>query len=438
MARSDAILDRLLKLHPKIIDLSLDRMHRILATLGHPEADLPPVIHVAGTNGKGSTIAYMRAILEAAGKSVHVYTSPHLVRFHERIRLAGKSDSAFIDETALSRLLEECEEANDGAPITYFEITTAAAILAFARAPADYLLLEVGLGGRLDATNVVEKPTLTVITPVDADHQQFLGERLEQIAAEKAGILKNGVACVVAPQHDEVLAVIEDTAARKHAPLLSSGEHWQVYEQHSRLIYQDDAGLLDLPLPRLPGRHQFDNAGTAIAAIRALQPDGLDDGHIESGIVAAEWPGRLQRLGPGSLYDFLPEGSELWLDGGHNPAAGRVISEAIAELEERVPRRLVVICGMLNTKDAGTFLASFVGLAERLVTIAIPGEANSISAEELSDIACAQGLDARPDTDLATALASCNEDWREPPRVLICGSLYLAGTALAEHTAQPV
>lgn len=438
MARSDAILDRLLKLHPKVIDLSLDRMHRILEALGHPEADLPPVIHVAGTNGKGSTIAYMRAILEAAGKTVHTYTSPHLVRFHERIRLAGKSGSAFIDEAALSRLLEECEAANDGAPITYFEITTAAAFLAFARTPADYLLLEVGLGGRLDATNVVDQPALTVITPVDADHQQFLGERLEQIAGEKAGILKSGVACILGPQHDEARAVIEDTAARRNAPLLAAGEHWQVFEQHARLIYQDEAGLLDLPLPRLPGRHQFDNAGAAIAAIRALQPDGLEEVHIEDGIVSAEWPGRLQRLGPGSLYDLLPEGSELWLDGGHNPAAGRVISEAIAELEERVPRRLIVICGMLNTKDAGAFLASFVGLAERLITISIPGEANAISAEELSVTACAQGLDARPETDLLTALASCNEDWREPPRVLICGSLYLAGAVLAEHTSQPV
>ena len=436
MARSDAILDRLLSLHPKIIDLSLDRMHRVLEALGNPHENLPPVIHVAGTNGKGSTVAYMRSILEAAGKSVHVYTSPHLVRFHERIRLGSPSGSQLIEEAALSRLLEECEEANGGAPITFFEITTAAAFLAFSRAPADYLLLEVGLGGRLDATNVIDAPALTIITPVDMDHQQYLGDRISEIAGEKAGILKSGVPCVLAPQTDEGRAAIEEVAARVDAPLLIAGQDWQAYEQHSRLIYQDEAGLLDLQLPRLAGHHQTENAGTAIAAMRAMRPGGVTEAHIEQGVADAEWPARLQRLGPGLLYEHLPAGAELWLDGGHNPSAGRAVATALAELEERVPRRLIVICGMLNTKDAGGFLENFDGLAERIMTISIPDVTSTMSAEDLSDTARAYGLESRPEPDLAAALAACNEEGREPPRVLICGSLYLAGHVLGEHVAQ--
>ncbi len=437
MPRSDAILDRLLSLHPKIIDLSLDRMHRILEALGNPHKTLPPVIHVAGTNGKGSTVAYMRSILEAAGKSVHVYTSPHLVRFHERIRLGSPTGSQLIEEAALSRLLEECEEANGGSPITFFEITTAAAFLAFSRTPADYLLLEVGLGGRLDATNVIDTPALTIITPVDMDHQQYLGDRITDIAREKAGILKPGVPCVLAPQSDEGRNAIEEVAERVDAPLLIAGQDWQAYEQHSRLVYQDEAGLLDLQLPRLAGHHQTENAGTAIAAMRALRPADVTESHIEQGIADAEWPARLQRLGPGLLYEKLPAGSELWLDGGHNPAAGRAVATALAELEERVPRRLIVICGMLNTKDAGGFLENFDGLAERIMTIAIPDVTSTMSAEDLSDTARAYGLECSPEADLAAALAACNEEGREPPRVLICGSLYLAGHVLGEHVAQP-
>ena len=433
MARSDVILDRLLRLHPKVIDLSLDRMERILATLGHPEARLPPVIHVAGTNGKGSVVAYLRAMLEAAGKSIHVYTSPHLVKFHERIRLGAPGGGTLITEKALNGVLEECEQANGGAQITYFEITTAAALLAFSRAPADFLAMEVGLGGRLDATNVVERPALTVITPVDLDHQQFLGDTLTEVATEKAGILKPDVPCIVGPQKDEARAAIEQVAEARGAPLLIAGQDWQAYEQHGRLVYQDEAGLLDLVLPKLPGRHQIDNAGTAIAALRALRPDGVADVHLERGIVGAEWPARLQLLGPGQFTGLLAPGTELWLDGGHNPAAGRAVATAMAELEERVPRRLVLVCGMLNTKDAGGFLAAFKGLAEQVMTIAVPGEAATITAEDLARIARESGLEALEAPDLQTALALTRDDWRGPARVLICGSLYLAGHVLAEH-----
>ncbi|MFD1342731.1 bifunctional folylpolyglutamate synthase/dihydrofolate synthase, partial [Litorisediminicola beolgyonensis] len=291
---SDLILARMMALHPKVIDLTLDRVHRLLAALDHPERSLPPVIHVAGTNGKGSTLAMIRAGLEASGKTAHVYTSPHLVRFHERIRLAGE----LITEEALTALLDEAYAANGADPITYFEITTCAALLAFARTPADHTLLEVGLGGRLDATNVIDRPALTVITPVAMDHESFLGDTLEKIAFEKAGILKRGVPCVVGRQDERALAVIEARAAELGAPLLARGQHWHSWEERGRLVYQDETGLLDLPLPNLPGPHQIDNAGAALAALRHL---GIGDEACEAAVTRAEWPARMQRLRRGPL-----------------------------------------------------------------------------------------------------------------------------------------
>lgn len=295
---SDLLLERLMTLHPKIIDLTLDRVWRLLATLDHPERRLPPVVHIAGTNGKGSTLAMIRAGLEGAGQTCHAYTSPHLARFHERIRLAGE----LISEPDLAALLAECETANGGAPITYFEITTVAALLAFARTPADWTLLEVGLGGRLDATNVIDTPALCVITPVSYDHQQFLGDTLPEIAGEKAGILKRGVTCVVGPQQDAALEVIEDRAARVGAPLRAHGQHWHVSVEHERLVYQDETGLLDLPLPVLPGPHQIENAGMALAALRAL-----GTGDPEPALTKAQWPARMQRLRHGPLVELAPE-----------------------------------------------------------------------------------------------------------------------------------
>jgi len=428
---SDAILARLLALHPKIIDLSLTRMERILAALGHPEERLPPVIHVAGTNGKGSTIAYLRAVLEAAGLVAHCYTSPHLVRFHERIRLAG----ALIDEAALSALLAECEEANGGAPITFFEITTAAAFLAFSRRPADYLLLEVGLGGRLDATNVVAAPRLSVITAIDYDHQQYLGDTLTAIAHEKAGILKPGVPAVIGSQPDEALAEIERVAERRRTPLAVANRDWQCFPQHGRLVYSDERGLLDLPPPALPGRHQFDNAGNAIAALRALGDRRIDENHMARGLKSASWPARLQRLDAGRLTQFLPAGSELWLDGGHNPSAGRVLAHALADLESRAPKPLVVIWGMLNTKDAQAFIAAFAGLASRVIAVTIPGEANAVPAETLRAAAARAGLAAETAPSLEDAVRWAARDYPSP-RLVICGSLYLAGRALALHAGR--
>lgn len=418
-APSDAILSRLMALHPKVIDLTLDRVHRLLARLGHPERALPPVVHVAGTNGKGSTVAMIRAGLEGAGLRVHAYTSPHLVRFHERIRLAGD----LIAEDHLAALLDECEAANGGAPITFFEITTCAAFLAYARTPADALLLEVGLGGRLDATNVVDRPALTVITPVSYDHQQYLGETLTLIAGEKAGILKRGVPCVVGPQADEGLAAIERAAARVGAPLLVHGQHWHVAEEDGRLVYQDEAGGLGLPRPNLPGPHQIANAGAALAALRTL---GLGD--PEAAVTRAEWPARMQRLRRGPLAEAAP-GVELWLDGGHNPSAGEAIAATLAGLP---PRPTFAICGMLNTKDVRGFMAPLAGHLEGLVAVSIPGEANTLPAEVTAAAASGAGINARTASGVAAALdliASRNPG----ARVLICGSLYLAGRVLAEN-----
>jgi len=434
MARSDAILERLLALHPKVIDLSLDRVERLLARLGHPEHALPPVIHIAGTNGKGSVIAYLKAVLEAGGRQVHSYVSPHLVRFHERIALAAPGGSVPIDEPALCALLEEAETANGGEPITYFEITTAAAYLAFARNPADYLLLEVGLGGRLDATNVIDQPALTVITAVSLDHQQFLGDTLSGIAAEKAGILKPGVPCIVAPQAEEALGAIRARADEIGAPLIVAGEDWQAFEQHGRMVYQDEAGLLDLPLPRLLGRHQIDNAGAAIAALRALGDSSIDEQAMEQGLQEATWPGRLERLGPGALTDRLPAGAELWIDGGHNGAAGAALAQTMAEFEERVPRPLLLVVGMLTSKTPEAFLAPFRGLAAHVVCIAIPGEENAYPPSDLKALAAAMGFDASSAETLADALEQCLDlAGGEAPRILITGSLYLIGNVLAEN-----
>lgn len=428
MALSDAILTRLLSLHPKIIDLSLGRMHAILGKLGHPEARLPPVIHVAGTNGKGSTVAYLRHIMEAAGLRVHAYTSPHLVKFHERIRVAGE----LISEPALTALLEECEQVNAQEPITFFEITTAAAFLAFSRTPADYLILEVGLGGRLDATNVIGGPALSVITTIDYDHQQYLGDTLSLIAHEKAGILKRGRPAVIGVQPDEARAEIARVGERVRAKLHIAGQDWQSYEQHGRLVFQDENGLLDLPLPQLRGRHQIDNAGNAIAAIRCLADPRIGEHHISEGLRATSWPARMQKLGPGALSALVPAEAELWLDGGHNPSAGRVLAQAFSELNDRHSRPLVLVWGMLNTKDVGSFIGCFAGVASRVVTLTIPDEENAVGAAALADAARAHGLAAETAPSLEAALRQASLTV-PAPRILICGSLYLAGRVLAAH-----
>lgn len=418
---SDVILQRMMALHPKVIDLTLDRVWRLLAALDNPQQKLPPVIHIAGTNGKGSTQAMIRAGLEAGGSTVHAYTSPHLARFHERIRVAGD----LISEAALTEVLDRCYTANGTDPITYFEITTVAALLAFAETPATYTLLEVGLGGRLDATNVIAAPDLTIITPVDLDHQAYLGDTLTAIAGEKAGIIKRGVPCVVGPQHAESMDVIEAVAARLGAPLLAYGQQWHVVAEHGRLVYQDETGLLDLPLPALPGPHQIMNAGAAIAALRAL---GQDEEACEAAVTKPYWPARMEKLITGALVDRAKP-AELWLDGGHNPAAGRALAET---LRAQAARPTHLICGMLNTKDIAGYLAPLADVAKSLTAVSIPGETNTIPAADTARIARTVGL---PATSADSVEAAIDGILQTDPhvRILICGSLYLAGHVMRSN-----
>ena len=432
----DAILARLLALHPKRIDLSLDRIRRLLERLGHPEIRVPPVVHVAGTNGKGSTVAFMRAMLEAAGARVHVYTSPNLVRMNERYRIGQSGGGILVSDAELVAALETCEQANGDAPITVFEIETAAAFLLFADNPADALLLEVGLGGRLDATNVVAQPLASVITPVSMDHMEFLGDTLEKIAAEKAAIMRRGTPAVIGRQTEGPLSVLVRHAEDIGATLHVAGQDWMASEERGRLVYQDEAGLMDLPKPRLFGRHQIDNAGTAIAALRAAG-FGLPLKAYEQGLLNADWPARMQRLTSGKLVAAAPAGSEIWLDGGHNPDGGRTIAAALADLEERVSRPLVLIVGMLATKDAEGFLRNFAGLARRLFAVPVMSD-KSQPAEALAATARAVGIAADAMTGVPAALQATEAlELAPPPRILITGSLYLAGEVLAGNGTPP-
>jgi len=426
---SSILLERLTGLHPKMIDLSLTRMQRLLARLGSPHKNLPPVFHIAGTNGKGSTGAYLRAALEAAGYSVHAYSSPHLVHFHERIRLNG----ALIHEDELVSILTECEEVNQGDSITFFEITTVAALLAFARHKADALVLEVGMGGRLDTTNVIETAAASLITPIDLDHQSFLGDTIAKIAFEKAGILRAGVPGIIGPQRDEARAVIEAQAEKQRTPLLLWGQDFEAREENGRLVYQDEQGLLDLPGPRLFGAHQIGNAGIAICALRQVAKLPVSDEAMARGMVEAEWPARMQRLTRGPLLAHVPQGGELWLDGGHNPSAGRAIAATLQELNRKSPKPVTLICGMLETKDAGGFFANFAGLAEHVITISIPDAPASLKAEGLRDMAKGTGLEAEAAESLEAALTKIMRRGGTPPRILICGSLYLTGYVLRDN-----
>jgi len=429
---SDQLLADMKLLHPKLIDLSLGRVERLLDKLGNPHRTLPPVVHIAGTNGKGSVTAYLKAMLTAAGRRVHAYTSPHLVRFHERIELAAAPGiSQPISEADLVDVLSRTQAVNDGDDITQFEITTAAAFLAFAEHPADVVLLEVGLGGRLDATNVIDHPHLTVLTPISHDHADKLGNAIEAIAGEKAGILKPGAPCVVSQQEDSVHDVIAHAAARTGARLVVWGQDYDAYEQRGRLVVQRADQLLDLPLPALIGRHQIINAGTAVAAALELGA-WIDDEAIERGLVSARWPARMQRIDSGPLPSLLRPGSELWLDGGHNSAAGLFLAQSLADLEERSPKPLYLVVGMLGLKDAAGFLGSFRGLARHVVGVPIPGAHEApFSPDALADAARSVSLSAEPGVSVEAALKRIDALDPGPKRILITGSLYLAGHVLA-------
>ena len=424
-AGSDVVLERLMQLHPKLIDLSLDRLHRLLEHLGQPHRHLPPVVHVAGTNGKGSVIAYMRAALMAAGHSVHVYTSPHLVRFHERIEIAGQ----VIEEDRLMALLEECEVANHNEPITFFEITTAAAYLAFAREPADIVLLETGLGGRLDATNVIDKPLVSVITPVSLDHQQFLGNTLAAIAGEKAGIIKSGVPVVIAPQDDEAMKVLVGKAGALGAPAVVAGRDFTFHgESGGRFEVARSGGRrIVLPAPALAGRHQLANAATAVVTLGLTGRLAPDQEALAAGMLQARWPARLQRLESGHLVDRLGDGQELWLDGGHNPAAGSVLADMARTWCDRP---LDVIIGMMNTKDPAGFIRPLAPLIRRAVAVSIPGERNTLDADATRAVLETEGVTAAVAADVRQAISHLADPRGERSRVLICGSLYLAGRVL--------
>ena len=432
MDRSSAILERFRVLYPREIDLSLDRMRVLMSRLGSPEQRLPPVIHIAGTNGKGSVTAMLKAMLEAAGRRVHVYTSPHLIRFNERIVVAGPGAKSLpIPEDRLIELLERVERVNGTDPMTFFEITTAAAFLAFAETPADAVLLEVGLGGRLDATNVIARPRLSIITPVSIDHADKLGGTLAKIAAEKAGILKGGVRGVISRQEEAALEVIRAAAQRVRCPLSVWGEDFEAFEQRGRMVFQSADRLLDLPRPALVGTHQIVNAGTAIAAALELADLGLDERAIERGLLSAEWPARMQRLVSGPLATGLQPGTELWLDGGHNPAGAAAIADTLASLEERAPKPLFLIVGLMGQKDAAGFLSPFRGLARHITAVPIPGAHEAPHAPHmLAQLAIPLGFAAGTAQSVREAIAKI-EAAPGAKRILICGSLYLAGHVLA-------
>ena len=419
----DPIVQRLSRLHPKVIDLTLERLQRLLAALDHPENHLPPVIHVAGTNGKGSTVAFLRAMLETAGHKVHVLTSPHLISFTERIRLASK----LIEEPYLVELLEECEAANGEAPITFFEMAMAAATLAFARVPADYLLLEVGLGGRFDATNVIPRTAVSVITPIGLDHREFLGDTLAKIAGEKAGIIKPGTPAVFAPQPEEALAVLRAEAEMLGAPRREAGADWRVEPQpDGGFRYVTDTLDWMLPTPSLRGRHQLQNAGTAIAALEVLQPDGFDRERVARGLERAEWPARLQYMPMDCYLAQLADPAGLvWLDGAHNPAAAAVLADELAGW----PLKPILVAGMLGNKDYRGMLALLAPHVERLIAVPVPRSSAGLPPETLAAAARAAGLNAEVAPDLPAALALAAAAGEALP-VLIAGSLYLAGAAL--------
>jgi dihydrofolate synthase/folylpolyglutamate synthase len=423
----DAALERLKSLHPQLIDLSLDRTLRLLEALGRPQDRLPPVIHVAGTNGKGSTVAFLRAIAEAAGMTVHVLTSPHLVRFAERIRVAG----TLIDETALADILERVEAANAGLPITFFEITTVAALLAFAETPADLCLIEVGLGGRYDATNVIDHPAVAVITPVDYDHQDFLGSEISKIAWEKAGIIKAGRPVVIAHQCAEAALVIEAEAERLGAPIIAAGRDFDAFAQSGGLVFQDGARLIDLPPPNLFGGHQFGNAGAAVAAALALGDPRIDDAALAQGVSRAVWPARMQRLTGGPLAQKAKaRGADLWLDGGHNPHAARALADAATGLRARDGRPLALIVGLLKRKDARGVFRAFAGMDARLIVTGFQAEAASPPGD-LVQAAKDEGLTVERAETVEEAVDLALSGDGPDPHILICGSLYLAGAVLA-------
>jgi dihydrofolate synthase/folylpolyglutamate synthase len=437
---ADSEIERLMALHPKGFDLSLDRITRLLERLGNPQDRMPPVIHVAGTNGKGSVAAFSRALLEAAGKGVHVHTSPHLVNWHERYRLAAPGGGRLVADEVLAEAIARVAAANRGETITVFEILTAVTFILFSEHPADAAIIEVGLGGRFDATNVVSRPAVSVITPISLDHEAYLGDRVELIAAEKAGIIKPGRPVVVGAQEfDAAQAVLVETARRLGCPVSVYGQDFVAFEENGRMIYQDEQGLMDLSPPRLAGRHQYANAAAAIAAVKAAGFE-VTQAAAERAMGEVAWPGRMQRLPQGRLSDLGPSGAEIWIDGGHNPGAGVVVAEALAEQEEKFPRPLFLIAGMINTKDQVGYFRAFHGMVRHVYTVPVTHSEAGVPNDELALRAAEGGLSAEPVGSVANALMLLRDTWNSaetPPRILIGGSLYLVGEVLADNGTPP-
>ncbi|MEO5323117.1 bifunctional folylpolyglutamate synthase/dihydrofolate synthase [Mesorhizobium sp. CC13] len=437
---ADVEIERLLALHPKGFDLSLDRITRLLDRLGNPQDHIPPVIHIAGTNGKGSCAAFSRALLEAQGRLVHVHTSPHLVNWHERYRLAAPGGGKLVADDVLADAVRRVGEANRGEKITVFEILTAVTFVLFSEHPADACIIEVGLGGRFDATNVIGKPACSVIMPVSMDHEAYLGDKVELIAAEKAGIVKRGCPVVIGAQETEAAQqVLIDTAERLNCPLEVYGQDFVAFEENGRMVYQDQTGLMDLTPPRLPGRHQYANAAAAIAAVKSAGFP-VDERIADKAMASVTWPGRMQRLPQGALTDLAPKGAEVWIDGGHNPGAGTVIAEALTEQEEKMQRPLFLISGMINTKDQTGYFKPFHGMARHVYTVPVRMSESGVPNEELAVRATEAGLSAEPVSSVANALMLLRDTWDEnepAPRILIGGSLYLVGEVLAENGTPP-
>ena len=435
-----AAIEGLMALHPKGFDLSLERITRLLEKLDNPQDRLPPVIHVAGTNGKGSTAAFCRAILEADGKSVHVHTSPHLVNWHERYRIGRKGGGTLVEDAILTEAINRVAEANGGQMITVFEILTAVMFVLFSEHPADAAIIEVGLGGRFDATNVITNPAVSVITAVSLDHQDHLGTTPGKIAFEKAGIIKPQRPVVIAAQpFDEARDVLEETARQRKGAVFMAGQEFSAYAEHGRLVYQDETGLHDLPLPRLPGRHQIDNAAGAICALKAGGFSPSEEA-IATGLQSANWPGRLERLPAGHLTAGYDDRAEIWIDGGHNPGAGLVLAEALAEMEERFERPLFLITGMINTKDPRGYFAAFADMARHVITVPVPDSEAGIDPQALALMARESGLSAEAAGSPREALSMILDRWNgleRGPRILIGGSLYLIGSVLRDNGTAP-
>jgi dihydrofolate synthase / folylpolyglutamate synthase len=436
--RVDALIDQLSAIHPKGYDLSLGRITRLLSRLGDPQLVIPPAIHIAGTNGKGSTLAFCRAILEAAGYRVHAHTSPHLVNWHERFRIAAAGGAEIVSDGALADAIGRVAEANSGEEITVFEILTAAMFLLFCEHEADFSLIEVGLGGRFDATNVIPAPFATIITNIALDHREQLGDREELIAAEKAGIIKSGCPVVVGPQIESVLGVIEETAINRRAPVFVANRDFTFFEQGGRFIYQDEDGLVDLPMPRLRGAHQLANAATAIACMRFCDV-AADERELGQAMHSVHWPGRMERLRRGKLYEHVGAGTEIWIDGGHNPSAGLAIASVLADLEERAPKPVMLVVGMLTTKEPRAFFDCFAGIAERVFTVPINGSEAAFSPRDLAEQAVLAGLPVSACLSVPDALSATGGllTDQEPARILICGSLHLLGEVLRLNGTPP-